>query len=276
MIPARLALALQADGWYLRSDIIWAKPNQMPESVTDRPTKSHEHVFMLTKRARYYFDADAVREPHKQEYKFSTYAERIADGGSKAGGGSAEALAVGHNKTHGRSTSHTLGNPSGRNIRDVWTIPTSPCPEAHFAVMPPRLVEPCIKAGTSERGCCPECGAPWRRMVERKTAAAGQAPGYARDCPKRNDGDRAGSWVDATSTTIGWEPTCTCDAGEPVPWTALYPFFGAGTVGLVAQGLGRRFVGIELNPEYVAIAERRISEARRKHQPTLKLLEGPA
>jgi len=145
--------------------------------------------------------------------------------------------------------------------------------------MPQMLVEPCIKAGTSERGCCQECGAPWRRVVEKSGStweerkANGEPNRHGMNGAKGAGCTRAGS---SYTTTIGWKPTCTCDAGEPVPCTALDPFFGAGTVGLVAQGLGRRFVGIELNPEYVAIAERRIAEASRKHQPTLKLLEAPA
>jgi hypothetical protein len=217
-------------------------------------------VFLLSKSQRYYFDQDAVREANAT---VASTRDAIVDWKNRPNNGATDGKGLG---------CYRMGSVhNGRNIRDVWTIPTSPCPEAHFAVMPPRLVEPCIKAGTSEHGCCPGCGAPWRRVVERKTAAAGQAPGYARDCTKRNDGDRAGSWVDATSTTIGWQPTCTCDAGEPVPCTALDPFFGAGTVGLVAQGLGRRFVGIELNPEYCAIAEARIAAARRKQAERLPL-----
>lgn len=267
-VPWRLAFALQQDGWYLRSDIVWSKPNPMPESVTDRPTKSHEYLFLLSKRERYYWDQEAVREPHKQEYKFSTYAERVADGCSKAGGGSAEALAVGHNKTHGRSTSHTLGNPSGRNVRDVWTIATEPCREAHFATMPQKLVEPCIKAGTSEHGCCPECGAPWERVVKKETHFEGVSGAAGRTAEEVNaSGKLAGSQHGmniklgpvVNTTTLGWVPTCKCDAGDPQPCVVLDPFFGAGTVGLVAERLGRSYIGIELNPEYAEIARRRIA-----------------
>ena len=135
MIPARVALALQADGWWLRSDIIWAKPNPMPESVTDRPTSAHEHVFLLTKSARYFWDADAVREPHD----------------SHGGGGLCNKQTL---KTviarvsHAPSLVNAAINPDGRNIRNVWTIATQPFSEAHFAVFPAELAERCIKAGS--------------------------------------------------------------------------------------------------------------------------------
>jgi site-specific DNA-methyltransferase (cytosine-N4-specific) len=155
-IPWRVAFALQADGWYLRSDIIWHKPNPMPESVTDRPTKSHEYLFLLTKNAKYYYDHEAIKE---QSVMTSA--------------GSAQ-----------RDT---------RNKRDVWIINTKPFKGAHFAVMPEALVEPCILAGSAS-------------------------------------GD-----------------------------TVLDPFAGSGTVGVVAKRHGRKFVGVELNPEYAEMAEQRIN-----------------
>ena len=140
-IPWRVAFALQADGWYLRSDIIWAKPNPMPESVTDRPTKSHEYVFLLTKSARYFWDADAVREPHADDWhdRASTWrngeAKQQSRGESYHPYGEAKPFA-------------NPPNPLGRNLRSVWSIATQPYPEAHFATMPEKLVEPCIKAGS--------------------------------------------------------------------------------------------------------------------------------
>lgn len=132
MMPARVALALQADGWWLRSDIIWTKPNPMPESVVDRPTSAHEHVFLLTKSARYYFDADAVREAGEMKPQ-----NRFTDGkGPKAEGYAA----------HRQPTGMT--ECISRNIRNVWTIATAPFPDAHFATFPPELAERCIKAGS--------------------------------------------------------------------------------------------------------------------------------
>ena len=185
-IPWRVAFALQADGWYLRSDIIWAKPNPMPESVRDRPTKAHEYLFLLTKRARYYYDVDSVREPAPRDRP-----RRRASNFKKAG---ATPGADG-----GRVAGHTMRgapiiepHPLGRNRRSVWTIATRPYPGAHFAVMPPALVEPCIQAGS-----------------------------------------RKGDLI-------------------------LDPFSGAGTVGMVARRLQRRYLGIELNPDYAALSRRRI------------------
>jgi DNA modification methylase len=160
LMPARLALALQADGWWVRSDIIWAKPNPMPESCRDRPTSAHEHVFLLSKRARYFYDADAVREPNTE-----ATAERYA-AGYNASWKRAQIASVADDRTDGFA-----GAPDatrGRNLRNVWTIVTAPYAEAHFATFPPLLAERCIRAGTSERGCCAACGAPWVRQGDRE------------------------------------------------------------------------------------------------------------
>ena len=137
-IPWRVAFALQADGWYLRSDIIWAKPNPMPESVTDRPTKAHEYVFLLAKGERYFYDADAIAEP-------ATYA------GDQLGivrGSKRSALAMGRNPSGNEVPGADADIASTRNRRSVWTIATEPTPDAHFATYPRKLVEPCILAGS--------------------------------------------------------------------------------------------------------------------------------
>lgn len=188
MIPARVALALQADGWYLRSDIIWAKPNPMPESVTDRPTSAHEHIFLLAKSQRYFYDADAIREDFN--YPDRTYSPDVS------GHKTAELAKQGNRSTAGlHDGREQYGNPSiGRNKRNVWTVATKPYPEAHFAVYPPALIEPCVLAGSAE-------------------------------------GD-----------------------------TVLDPFCGSGTTGEVAYKHRRQFIGIELNPEYVQLAEKRLKE----------------
>lgn len=141
-MPWRLALVLQADGWWLRSDIIWSKPNPMPESVTDRPTRAHEYVFLMTQSARYFYDADAVREPASCPGR--TYSEDTA-------GHKTTALKDAGNRTTGglHDGRKTYGNPEkGRNRRTVWTIATHGFPDAHFATFPKKLVEPCIMAGT--------------------------------------------------------------------------------------------------------------------------------
>jgi DNA modification methylase len=251
-IPWKVAFALQADGWYLRSDIIWSKPNPMPESVTDRPTKAHEYVFLLTKSARYYYDADAVREPH------------VRPGEVNHGGGT--------RRSAGRSDSGKgvrdgtcQYNPNGRNARTVWTIATKPYPEAHFATFPPELAERCIKAGTSEKGACAECGAPWERVVEGKPGygtAFRTSSRYVGQGNAPTDTYHSGDLPDiplAQQRRESWRPTC--DHGtEPVPCVVFDPFSGSGTTVDVARHLNRRGVGLELSVEYLQLAQRRTAQ----------------
>lgn len=267
MMPHRLAIALQADGWWVRSDMVWSKGNPMPESVRDRPTRSHEYLFLLTKRARYFWDQEAVREPG------------VYPAGTRGAKGSAERRE--QYGVNGRPPEYKIYD-GRRNMRSVLTIQTQAFAEAHFATFPEKLVEPCLKAGTSERGCCPRCGAPWRRLTD-------PAPEYAallgRDWsdPDRDeregrghfvlpDGQRAGQRpvkrspraVSADYRTVGWESTCTCLEPEPVPAVVLDPFAGSGTVGVVAEKLGRDAILIELNPEYCALAARRIAPVKER------------
>lgn len=178
-IPWMLAFALRADGWYLRQDIIWNKPSVMPESVRDRCTKSHEYIFLLSKRRKYYFNAGEIAEPA------STYNEIVRDRSTTK-----------LNNTPGRSKMGGLvrNDYHTRNKRSVWTVATQPLREAHFATYPEKLIVDCIKAG------CPEGG------------------------------------------------------------IVLDPFIGAGTTALVARKLNRNYVGFELNPDYVSLAQRRIDK----------------
>ena len=266
-IPWMVAMALQADGWYLRSDIIWAKPNPMPESVTDRPTKSHEYLFLLSKHSRYFYDADAVRE--SAEYGFrptSGEMRSIAQDGRR----------------HTSGTTSGENPETGRNRRTVWTIATEPFPGAHFATFPRKLVEPCILAGCP-RKVCPECGAPWVREVERGSAAhsdaytkypdgwdTGEGAHGSVHREGRSNGTNAkrlamlrqaarenGSEYSNETRTIGEHPTC--DHGlAPVPGTVLEPFLGSGTTLVVALTHGRRAIGIELKPEYFDMACNRL------------------
>ena len=251
-IPWRVAFALQADGWWLRSDIVWAKPNPMPESVTDRPTKAHEYVFLLSKSQTYYYDADAIAEgiadsTRRIHSNPNVQPRAAALGGWKSDRGGHSGLTNG--------PSH-IGDGT-RNARTVWTITTQPYKENHFAVFPEELARRCIVAGTSQKGCCPECGAPWERVVERpdqirRTAAIGAFERRDRDRP--NGADLANR---APAVTTGWRPTCDHEA-EPVPCVVLDPFAGSGTVGAVAVGNGRAAVLCELNAEYTDMARRRI------------------
>ncbi len=248
-IPWRVALALQADGWWLRSDIIWHKPNPMPESVTDRPTKAHEYLFLLTKSPKYYYDNEAIRESAQDwgNRDRTNWSARI----------NAESYGQ---KPH---TGGENGNyaKSGRNKRTVWTIATQPMPDAHFATFPEKLVEPCILAGTSEKGCCVECGAPWERVVEKSGGTIGKSwhdhsndlgAGMSQKMPGLSDMDIQKTYK---VKTIGWKPTCKCmktlPYPKPVPCTVFDPFFGSGTSGIVAHRHGHNFVGIELSEAYL-------------------------
>ena len=185
-IPWRVAFALQADGWLLRQDIIWQKRNPLPESVTDRCTKAHEYVFLLAKSERYFYDAEAVSEASTGQCGAAASFRRTTK----------DHLIPGQSAVQHRMNRKDREDSGRRNRRSVWTISTKPYSGAHFAVMPPDLVEPCIKAG------CPEGG------------------------------------------------------------TVLDPFAGSGTTLAVAAEQGRNAIGCELNPEYIALAKKRIREAR--------------
>jgi DNA modification methylase len=259
-LPWQLALALRADGWWLRQAVIWSKRNPMPESAPDRPTTAHEYVFLLTRSSRYFYDAEAVREPDAG----ADHPRRVLHRPEPSGG---------LLPPHGGIRNAAGRQGAGRHLRSVWTLATSPLREPHFAAFPPQLADRCIRAGTSERGCCPRCGTPWTRILERRfepqpdvSAARGR-----KGAPGQKPMDATNSWQGfprgtTRSVTTGWRPTCECDPRpEPVPAVILDPFSGAGTTALAALSLGRDAVGIELNPDYVAMATRRI----RKDAPLL-------
>lgn len=222
-IPWRVAFALQDAGWYLRCDVIWAKPNPMPESVQDRPTRAHEYLFLFSKSERYYYDHEAVREPSAAPSRkgnaytggrsFDNSTDAVRDSHGNAPQGDIRAVkrhsvrpgidVKGGNQGMGKMT-YPLYT---RNRRSVWSVATHPFPDAHFATFPPDLIRPCVLAG--------------------------------------------------------------CPAGGVV----LDPFFGAGTVGVACVEEERRYLGIEINPDYVAIAKRRIGQARPKGPQPLSLLD---
>ena len=195
-IPWRLAFALQDDGWILRSDIIWAKPNPMPESVTDRPTKAHEYVFLLSKQGRYFYDADAIKVRTKPQ---SLKRIQQANFANQKGGPKDYRNGVNPNRSMRQTLENFAKDPNLANRRSVWTVATQPYSGAHFATFPPKLIEPMILAGS-----------------------------------------RPGDLV-------------------------IDPFSGTATVGMVARKHHRRYVGLELNPEYIELAK----ERTRAIQPTL-------
>jgi DNA modification methylase len=282
-IPWRVAFALQDDGWILRAEIVWSKPNQMPESVRDRPTRAHETVFMLAKAPRYYYDQDAIREQlsaKSQSCLRSATGWTYTDGRKRA-----HERNDGCRFTDGAAIVSML-NPAGRNRRSVWTIATSPlsakkfgCTTEHYASFPPELVRPMIRASTSARGVCGACGAPLRRVVEygpsswEARKAAGHPVRYGSDGTgqsQRRGGrtedfdNRAGGFgTPRQAKAEDWQPTCSCGPDAPVaPATVLDCFCGSGTTGVVAVQEGRRFIGIDLNSAYVDLATRRIATAQ--------------
>ena len=339
MMPARVAWALQADGWWLRSEIIWHKSNPMPESTRDRPASAHEKVFLLSKSgdtlfwthsrkhgvrtkpepdyywrnrkthvetdvappnwrelvdeddkriwARinrwcghdYFYDSEAVRVP-MADSSISRLAQNIdgqvgskrahegrkSNGNMKAVGGKQRGHERRHDGFNDRWDAMTKDEQQsgGANLRNVWKIATHSFSEAHFATFPPALVEPCIKAGTSEHGVCGQCGAPWAREVVASGGTIGQAwhDHKSDKISGHSQTKHSLARVDIgqgkyARETIGWSASCNHDA-PTVPATILDPFGGAGTVGLVADRFQRDAILIEISPDYAKMAQRRI------------------
>ena len=220
MIPERLAIALWDWGWWMRSDIIWAKPNPYPQSVKDRPSPAHEHIYLLTKSDHYYYDADGIRTPLARPYDESNGTFGPNDWDSY----------LEQSTPSGGTPKPARSNPYGANKRDVWTIATQKFGGEHYATFPEKLVEPCIIAG-SPPSVCSECGTPLERALIVQPEGTLMA--------------------DVESSTY-WEPGCPCgdnDPGHPTrPAVILDPFNGVGTTGLVAHRLERNYYGIEDTP----------------------------
>jgi DNA modification methylase len=261
-VPWRVAFALQADGWLLRSEVIWAKKNCMPDPTEDRPTRSHETVFQLAKRLDYFHDGFAIREDHTMK------PQRRPNGHKRRRPG---VLLPEHTFSGtARDDPGVDGHPAGRNARSVWEISTTPFKEAHFAVMPVELAQRCVLACTSERGVCPACGAPHVRVVERA-----KLEDAAREHSKFGDGhvmaenrrrhvSLAGDAYqeqrdDRPPFTVRWDAGCACAAGDPVPATVLDPFSGAATTAVAALRAGRSFVGVECNEAYADMSRKRLT-----------------
>ena len=246
-VPWRAALALQADGWFLRSDIVWHKPNPIPQPANDRPARAHEFLFLLTREPHYYYDAEAVREPAVTKGRVDS--QRMASSASKYANlrdpWARSAVAYARRRAP---------VSTDRHLRSVWTVPTQPFVGSHTATFPTRLVEPCVLAGSSAAGCCSRCGRPWERVLEISYEPLS----------RRREGRKDPRIFDLElrqvrrARTIGWRPTCDCGA-EVTPAVVLDPFAGTGTTLKVAREHGRHAIGIELNPEYVDLIKRRLS-----------------
>lgn len=250
--PERLLLALAGDGWLVRNKVIWAKPNPMPASVGDRLNTTYEVVYFLVRSPRYEFDLDAIREPHRSGggRKASAPAGKTPEWAGPLAAGSQDGL----------RRARPAGQPGhvlGKNPGDVWNIPTKGFRGAHFATFPEQLIVRPILA-TCPEAVCVRCGRPWRRQVRAWRVPVGN-PSKA---PKPEDGNVfrfKGYWN--TLREVGPLQPCGCEVPTR-PGVVLDPFFGAGTVGVVAERLGRDWVGIELNPAYAELALNRIRSAR--------------
>lgn len=300
-IPWMLAFALRDDGWYLRQDTIWAKPNPMPESMKDRCTKSHEYVFMLTKSPRYFFDHHAIKEDsitNDPRRPYTSGGAKEIDGRPKEqwqGGKPRTSGNVTHKYTqayedeYGDETHRTKAGLlkiadvpwSQRNQLSVWTMSSEPVRNLHYATFPTRLVSRCLEAATSAHGCCIGCGAPYRRMIDkgepdmahRAQSGADSTGVYTGQSTKDHT---AAGVQDASATkarilegmvvkrTSGWEPTCTCPPCGVSPPVVLDPFSGAGTTALVATRLGCDAIGIDLNSDYHKMAVDRLTDPKAK------------
>jgi len=317
MLPARVALALQADGWILRSDVIWAKAlsfcdeysgSTMPESVNGwrwerhrvkvghagnygkdhsrtgkqkhrtntglaknaeykdcpgcekcekngglvlrkgswRCTKGHEYIFQLVKSGNYFCDMEAVREDSMTQNLPGTNYTNTKTTHGAGGGNTGFANAFEKMKN---------GELSGRNLRDVWVINPQAYPDAHYATFPESLVEPCIKVSTSQKGVCPKCGAQWSRIVKKTEVPFKDSRTSGKHTKVGNGKIRGGDlqiWLNEhPNQTLGWKATCDCGIEETEPALVLDPFMGSGTVGMVSAKLGRNYMGIEINPDYI-------------------------
>ena len=242
-IPWRVAFALQADGWYLRQDIIWHKPNPMPESVQDRCTKAHEYIFLLSKSPYYYYDNVAIKEEAQD------WGTRDRTNGKYHNEG------TGLNPHTGLEKSYET-----RNKRSVWTVNTKPYKEAHFAVFPTDLIEPAILAGSSEK-ICSGCGKAYRReMVTTDVPDRTVRDHMVGVIPKRDKPTRMNSkdMLSLKKDDRGFVKQCDCDTDKTEQDRVLDPFGGSGTTALVADRHNRDATVIELNESYIEIARNRL------------------
>lgn len=298
-IPSLLAASLRSDGWYLRSRIPWIKRNALPSSVKDRPSSSIEYVFLLSKSKKYYYDYVATMQLSSESYnkdkrprgvirqcvnptskypdegQFAKKEPQKQDlcGNETLVGFNARCVDSGTGLRYMRDSDFffrtwqgLLHNEDGEPMALI--VNPKGYKGAHFACFPIKLVEPMIVAGTSEKGVCPECGAPWVRTIEKKhttehtgetETAYSEGSAANRLALLRQTARENGEEFQSCVETTGWQPTCTC-GNEPVPATVLDPFAGSCATGVACQWHNRNFIGLELKPEYCALGRKRLEE----------------
>ena len=276
MVPARVALALQADGWVLRQDIIWAKGlsfcpaysgSVMPESTQDRATWSHEHVFHFSLSDKYFYDQDGCREPYAESTRMQIRSGLYLGQGQK----DYASAGVQNPSDTKRRVLASIANGAGRNLRNIWVIPKQNYKEAHFATFPEKLIEPIVKLATSEKGCCSVCFAPLRRTTVREPVP--------KEIQTQFEASRTAT-VAETGRTDGhthrkpnyrrkvlrteWSRSCDCPGYRTIPQMVLDPFAGSGRAGIAAVRLNRSFTGIDASAEYCALARHGLRDVQRQ------------
>ena len=242
LIPHRFAIAMQEDGWTVRQDIVWAKSNSMPESVTDRCATAHSYVFHFTKQARYFYDGDAIAEPIIKGAAGSTFTTGTT-GVNGAG-------RVSQNERIERST---------RTARSVWHLPTGQSDLPHYAMLNPEVIRRCVKAGSSQAGCCRTCRAPYVRVTERTAMEIRRSDRGQNIFGGHSTAASGTRRRPPTCRTLGFAPACSCpDPGPPVPCRVFDPFGGPASVARVAEHLGRHGISLDLSLAYCGLGRDRL------------------
>jgi site-specific DNA-methyltransferase (adenine-specific) len=235
LIPYRLAIALQEDGWWVRSDNIWYRRNAPRRAVQDRPTYEHEYLFLLTKKSHYYYDHVAVFQPIKAKA-----GDRYAGDRTK--------IPTESGKMFKDPKNNVKAKLAGKNLGSVWDIPTQGRTDSHYAAFPDKLVDRCILAGSSKKGCCSECKAPYKRIYKRVSA-------------------------DAIPETVGWEADCDCMA--PIePCVILDPFMGRGTTAMRAEKLKRHWCGVEKDADSCELIKKNLCTRKYGLEPHTQPQDG--
>jgi DNA modification methylase len=267
LIPHRTAISLMDNGWICRNDIVWSKPNPMPESVTDRRSTKFEYTFHFVKQQDYYYDLDSIREP------YSDVSKKRAEYGFEGSNRTTEEYGAGNERDF--NPDDIASNPNGKNPGDIQEVTTANHSEAHFAVFPQDLIEPHIKSSCPEK-ICKKCRKPYERIVESEPNPEGilgkkepnsktQSGGHD---PEEIEGTRLKEGHNPTQYRSaefkGWESTCDCDTEEVESGVVLDPFIGSGTTAVVAEKLGRDWIGIDLNKDYVEMSYDRIDDETKR------------